>query len=72
MRAGMRFNGLDLSAYANNLTNSNPLLFDARDIYPYAGAPGTGASQLGPTTDNLYFGRGVRPRTIGFTATYRY
>jgi hypothetical protein len=32
----------------------------------------TSASQLSPTTDNLYFGRGVRPRTIGLTATYRY
>jgi iron complex outermembrane receptor protein len=72
LRAGMRFNGFDVSAYANNLTNSNPLLFDSRDIAPYAGPPGTGASQLGPTTDNLYFGRGVRPRTIGLTATYRY
>ena len=72
LRAGMRFNGFDVSAYANNVTNSNPLLFDARDIYPYAGPPGTGASQLGPTTDDLYFGRGVRPRTVGITATYRY
>ena len=34
LRAGMRFNGLDLSVYANNVTNSNPLMFDARDIYP--------------------------------------
>jgi iron complex outermembrane recepter protein len=72
LRAGMRFNGFDISAYANNVTNSNPLLFNARDIYPYAGPPGTGATQLGPTTDDLYFGRGVRPRTIGVTATYRY
>ena len=38
----------------------------------YAGPPGTGATQLGPTTDDLYFARGVRPRTIGITATYRY
>jgi iron complex outermembrane receptor protein len=72
LRAGVRFNGFDISAYANNVTNSNPLLFNARDLYPYAGAPGTGASELGPTTDTLYFGRGVRPRTIGVTATYRY
>jgi iron complex outermembrane recepter protein len=72
LRAGMRFNGFDISAYANNVTNSNPLLFDARDIYPYPGAPGTGASGIGQPTDTLYFGRGVRPRTIGLTATYRY
>jgi iron complex outermembrane receptor protein len=72
LRAGLRFNGFDLSAYANNVTNAHPLMFEARDIAPYAGPPGTGASQNGPTTDNLYFGRGVRPRTIGITATYRY
>jgi iron complex outermembrane recepter protein len=71
-RAGMRFNGFDVSLYGNNLTNAHPLMFEARDIYPYPGPPGTGATQNGPTTDTLYFGRGVRPRTIGLTATYRY
>jgi outer membrane receptor protein involved in Fe transport len=58
-RAGMRFSGLDLSVYANNLTNAHPLMFESRDIAYNA-------------TDTLYFGRGVRPRTIGVTATYRY
>jgi len=58
-RAGLRFNGVDLSMYANNLTNAHPLMFESRDI---AYDP----------TDKLYFGRGVRPRTIGITATYRY
>jgi len=72
LRAGFRFNGFDLSAYANNVTNAHPLLLESRDNAPGAGPPGTGASELGPTTDNLYFGRGVRPRTIGVTATYRY
>jgi iron complex outermembrane receptor protein len=72
LRAGVRFSGFDISAYANNLTDAHPLMFEARDIAPYAGAPGTGATQLGPTTDTLYFGRGVRPRTLGVTATYRY
>jgi iron complex outermembrane recepter protein len=72
LRAGLRFSGLDVSAYANNVTNAHPLMFEARDIAPTAGPPGTGASQLSPSTDNLYFGRGVRPRTIGLTATYRY
>ena len=61
-RAGMRFNGVDLSVYANNITNSDPLMFEARDIAPLGG----------PTTDDLYFARGVRPRTIGLTALYRY
>jgi iron complex outermembrane receptor protein len=70
-RAGFRFNGFDLSAYANNLTNAHPLLFESRDIAPYSLGPGMGGA-TGPTTDTLYFGRGVRPRTIGVTATYRY
>jgi outer membrane receptor protein involved in Fe transport len=62
-RAGLRFNGFDLSVYGNNLTNAHPLMFEARDI---ASGPGV------PPTDLLYFGRGVRPRTIGVTATYHY
>jgi len=72
LRAGMRFNGMDFSAYVNNVTNSHPLMFESRDIAPTAGPPGTGGSQMGPTTDDLYFARSVRPRTIGVTATYRY
>jgi outer membrane receptor protein involved in Fe transport len=62
-RAGLRFSGLDLSVYGNNLTNSNPLLFEARDI-------ATGPTV--PASDLLYFGRGVRPRTIGLTGTYHF
>jgi iron complex outermembrane receptor protein len=64
LRAGARFNGVDLSVYGNNLTNSNPLMYAARDIYPIP--------FNSPTTDTLYFGRGVRPLTVGVTATYRY
>jgi outer membrane receptor protein involved in Fe transport len=63
LRAGMRFSGMDLSVYANNVTNSDPLMFESRDIAPL-GSP--------VVTDNLYFARSVRPRTIGVTATYRY
>jgi outer membrane receptor protein involved in Fe transport len=58
-RAGLRFSGFDLSLYANNLTNAHPLMFEARDIYS-------------DQTDLLYFGRGVRPRTVGVTAIYHY
>jgi iron complex outermembrane receptor protein len=71
LRAGLRFKGMDLSAYADNLTNAHPLMFGSRDIAPYSIGPGSGGA-TGPTTDTLYFGRGVRPRTIGVTATYRY
>ncbi len=64
MRAGMRLKGFDLSLFANNLTNSQPVLFASRDIAPspYTASP----------TDLLYFERGVRPRTVGLTGTYRY
>jgi iron complex outermembrane receptor protein len=58
-RAGLRFDAFDISLYANNITNANPLMFEARDI---AYTP----------TDTLYFARGVRPRTIGLTAIYHY
>jgi iron complex outermembrane recepter protein len=70
-RAGLRFSGVDVSAYADNLTNAHPLMFESRDIAPYSNGPGSDP-RTGPTTDDLYFGRGVRPRTIGITATYRY
>ena len=58
LRGGFRFNGFDVSLFVNNLTDAHPLMYESRDI----------ASPV----DNLYFGRGVRPRTIGVTATYRY
>jgi iron complex outermembrane receptor protein len=59
LRAGFRWSGYDVSLFAQNVLDQHPLLFSSRDI---AYAP----------TDNLYFGRGVRPRTVGITATYRY
>jgi len=57
-RAGVRFSGVDISAYANNLTNAHPLMFESRDIAPYALGPGTNGG-TGPTTDSLYFARGA-------------
>ncbi len=74
LRAGLRFSGFDVSLFANNLTNAHPLLFASRDIPAdcYVSGIPCGAAGQGPATDNLYFGRGVRPRTIGLTATYRY
>ncbi len=58
LRAGMRLHGFDLSLFANNVTDAHPQLFTSRDIASAA--------------DPQYFARGVRPRTIGATATYRY
>ena len=59
LRAGLRWNGYDISVFANNVLDQHPLLFETRDI-------------ANDQTDNLYFGRSVRPRTLGVTATYRY
>jgi len=59
LRAGFRWNGYDVSLFAQNVLDQNPVLFKSRDI-------------AYDQTDNLYFGRGVRPRTVGVTATYRY
>lgn len=62
-RAGVRFSGFDLSLFGENLTNEHPLMFLSRDI-----PPDTPASAVDP----LYFARGVRPRTLGVTGTYRF
>ena len=59
LRGGFRFSGFDVSLFANNLTNAHPLLFASRDIAV-------------DSVDQLYFARGVRPRTIGITGTYHY
>jgi iron complex outermembrane recepter protein len=58
LRGGMRWNGFDVSLFANNVTDSHPQLFISRDI----------AADF----DQQYFARNVRPRTVGVTATYRY
>jgi outer membrane receptor protein involved in Fe transport len=55
MRAGLRWAGIDLSLFAQNLTDSHPLMSHTRD---------TNAS-------DLFFDHTVRPRMIGITATYR-
>ncbi len=55
-RAGLRWNGFDISAFGQNLTDAHPLLNQTRD---------TNAS-------DLFFAHTVRPRTIGLTATYHY
>jgi len=59
LRAGLRWHGYDVSLFGQNLLDQNPVLFKSRDI----------ANNM---TDNLYFARGVRPRTVGLTVTYRY
>jgi iron complex outermembrane receptor protein len=56
IRSGIQRNGLDISIFAQNLTDQHPVLFVARD-------------SLG---SDLYYQRSVRPLTIGLTATYRH
>jgi iron complex outermembrane recepter protein len=55
LRAGLRFDGIDLSLFAQNLTDSHPVLSNTRDT----------------TTSDLFYQHTVRPRTIGITFTYR-
>ena len=55
LRAGLRFGGVDLSLFGQNLTDSHPVLSHTRDT----------------TTSDLFYGHTVRPRTIGVTVTYR-
>ena len=56
LRAGARFKGFDLSVFANNVTNSEPVLSLGHD---------TVQSQVFRSTT-------YRPRTIGLTLTYRH
>jgi len=56
LRAGVRFAGLDLSAFVNNLTNSDRPISRSHDSI---GSP-------------LYYAETYRPRTIGLTAQFRY
>jgi iron complex outermembrane recepter protein len=64
LRAGFRWSGYDVSMFVNNALDQNPTLFESRDI---ASPPNSVQGD-----DRLYFARGVRPRTLGVTATYRY
>ena len=64
MRAGVRFNGFDVSLFANNAFDYHTPIFVSRDF----NAP---AYHL-PPYDTNYFGRGYAPRTVGVTGTYRF
>jgi iron complex outermembrane receptor protein len=66
VRAGMRFNGFDLSLFAQNALNYHTPIFVSRDL---ATTPLNGYSE---NFDSNYFGRGYAPRTLGVTATYHY
>lgn len=56
MRLGLKFPSVDVSLFANNLTNSNDTLSRAHDS----------------TLSSLYYAQSYQPRTIGLTAQIRY
>jgi hypothetical protein len=60
LRLGVLWEGLDVSVFSNNTTNSNPkLLYKSDDRYPSTFTP-------------LFYGVALPPRTIGVTALYRF
>jgi hypothetical protein len=59
MRAGVKWSGLDLSAFVNNVSNSQPTLAQ------------TLSGGQGPVP-SLYQYSTLRPRTYGITAAYHY
>jgi iron complex outermembrane receptor protein len=56
LRLGVIHGGLDLSAYVNNVTHSDPALGYAHDA----------------TGDPMFYANAIRPMTIGLTAYYRH
>ncbi|MGB6309584.1 MAG: TonB-dependent receptor [Steroidobacteraceae bacterium] len=64
LRAGLRFNGFDVSLFANNALNYHTPIFVSRDF----NAPAYGL----PNLNTNYFGRGYAPQTVGITGTYRF
>jgi outer membrane receptor protein involved in Fe transport len=64
LRAGVRFNGVDVSLFANNALDYHTPIFVSRDF----NAPAYGL----PDLNTNYFGRGYAPRTVGVTGTYRF
>jgi hypothetical protein len=56
LRLGVVHGGLDVSAFVNNVTNSDPIL---------------GLTHAS-VTDSLYSATAIRPRTMGVTGLYRF
>ena len=70
-RAGVRFNGMDLSVYAQNALNYHTPTFVSRDLFTTP-LNGYGTAAMPDNFDTNYFGRGYAPLTYGVTITYRY
>ncbi|HLW24128.1 MAG TPA: TonB-dependent receptor, partial [Steroidobacteraceae bacterium] len=67
IRGGVRFNGFDVSLFAQNALDYHTPYFISRDL---ATTPLNGYGT--DNWDTNYFGRGFAPRTYGVTLTYRY
>jgi len=72
LRAGVRFSGLDLSLFVHNALDFHTPIFTSRDLATTALNGYAAANGSVVDFDSNYFGRGLPPRTIGVTATYRY
>jgi outer membrane receptor protein involved in Fe transport len=66
MRAGTQFEHLQLSLFADNLTNSHQLLNSSHEVVTYD--PNTGVPLASPLYRNISY----RPLTFGITAVFKY
>ncbi|MGO9950469.1 MAG: TonB-dependent receptor [Steroidobacteraceae bacterium] len=71
VRAGVRFNGLDLSLFAQNALDYHTPIFVSRDLATTV-LNGYGTAAEPDNFDTNYFGRGYAPMIYGVTMTYRY
>ena len=71
VRAGVRFDGLDLSLFAQNALNYHTPTFVSRDLATSV-LNGYGTVAEPDNFDTNYFGHGYAPLTFGVTMTYRY
>jgi iron complex outermembrane recepter protein len=72
VRAGVRFNGIDLSLFVQNALDFHTPIFTSRDLATTALNGYAAANGSVVDFDNNYFARGLPPRTVGVTATYRF
>jgi iron complex outermembrane recepter protein len=72
LRAGLRFSGLDVSLFVQNALDYHTPIFVSRDLATTALNGYAAANGSVVDFDTNYFGRGLPPRTIGITATYRF
>jgi outer membrane receptor protein involved in Fe transport len=72
LRAGLRFDGFDLSLFVSNALDYHSPQFVSRDVPTSGGSVAIPNNGWGANYDTNYFGRGFAPRTIGVTGTYKF